>query len=369
MHAVALRYLDQVARSGSMRRAAELLRVSSSAINRQILKLEEEMGVSLFERRGNGVHLTPAGERIVRHARETLADWQRTQAEIGTLAGDIHGEAKMLSIRSLLIDVVPRAVMAVSRRHPHMSFRITHAEPAHSAEELRASDPDLALLFIDRRYRQYDIVARINAPLGAVMHPDHPLAKSKQVTLTDCARYPVILLRNPWILSATSETEFVRSGAQFRARVITNSLSVAKEVMKDGGGLGFFTVTGFIEEIQRGELVHVPLAVPRLAQMEIGLYLHRARGTSDHIRVLSEALQDQLRQLNDVLRDLPNRTATRPSSRRATQRGENSARTASVSAPRAGGGRRIATGAPDMRSGEPTRRRRPPFPSGPSSTS
>ena len=49
MHAAVLRYFDHVARLGSIRRAAEFLNVASSAVNRQILKLEEETGVVLFE--------------------------------------------------------------------------------------------------------------------------------------------------------------------------------------------------------------------------------------------------------------------------------------------------------------------------------
>ena len=62
MHATILRYLDQVAKTGSIRRAAEKMNVASSAVNRQILKLEDDLGVKIFERRGNGVRLTPAGE-------------------------------------------------------------------------------------------------------------------------------------------------------------------------------------------------------------------------------------------------------------------------------------------------------------------
>ena len=62
MHAAVLRYFDQVARLGSIRRAAEALHVASSAVNRQIIKLEAEIGTPLFERLRSGVRLTAAGE-------------------------------------------------------------------------------------------------------------------------------------------------------------------------------------------------------------------------------------------------------------------------------------------------------------------
>ena len=114
MHAVVLGYLDQVARVGSIRRAAEKLNIASSAVNRQILKLEAEIGVPIFERRGNGVRLTPAGEQLLRHTRNTLAEWRRTRSEISAISGDIRGEVRITAIPSLLVRVVPRAIEAIS---------------------------------------------------------------------------------------------------------------------------------------------------------------------------------------------------------------------------------------------------------------
>jgi DNA-binding transcriptional LysR family regulator len=81
MHTIVLRYLDQATRAGSIRRAAEQLNVPSSAVNRQILRLETEIGVPIFERRGNGVRLTPAGEVLLRQTRQTLVELRRARLE------------------------------------------------------------------------------------------------------------------------------------------------------------------------------------------------------------------------------------------------------------------------------------------------
>src|SRR5690606_29432906 len=129
MHAAVLRYVDQVARLGSIRRAAGVLNVASSAVNRQILKLEAQMGTALFERIGNGVRPTAAGELVIRHARDTLSKWQSVRTEISALAGDIHGEVRIVSIPSPLVSILPRALEATSRRHPHIVFRVVDASP------------------------------------------------------------------------------------------------------------------------------------------------------------------------------------------------------------------------------------------------
>ncbi|MBN9069927.1 MAG: LysR family transcriptional regulator [Rhizobiales bacterium] len=107
MHAAVLRYIDQVARMGSIRRAASALNVASSAVNRQILKLEADLGTPLFERVGNGVRPTVAGEFVIRHARDTLAKWQSTCLEVSALSGDIQGEVRVVTIPSPIVRLLP----------------------------------------------------------------------------------------------------------------------------------------------------------------------------------------------------------------------------------------------------------------------
>lgn len=294
MHASVLRYIDQVARLGSIRRAAAVLNVASSAVNRQILKLEADIGTPLFERIGNGVRPTAAGDYVIRHARETLARWQTVRSEISALAGDIHGEVRIVSIPAPLVRILPRAIEATARRHPHITFRVIDASPADHAEEMRARRPDIAILFVDRRHSGYDIVARIGMRIGAIMRPDHALASRSEVTLTDCAAYPVAMLSDPWILNAAAEAEFIHSGAQFRSVMLTNSLPMTKEVLRAGIGIGFFTPAGFIEELQSGELVHIPLAEPELSRSEIGVLIHRERQSWPAVRAVAKALIDEM---------------------------------------------------------------------------
>lgn len=295
MHASVLRYIDQVARLGSIRRAAGVLNVASSAVNRQILKLEADIGTPLFERIGNGVRPTAAGDYVIRHARETLARWQTVRSEISTLSGDIHGEVRIVSIPAPLVRILPRAVKATAGRHPHIRFRVVDASPAEHAEEMRARRPDVAVLFIDKRQSGYEVLAKLSLRMGAVMRPDHPLAGRRELSLTECAAHPVVMLNDPWILNFTAESEFTQSGAEFRSTVLTNSLQMTKEVIRSGIGLGFFTPLGFISELQAGELVHVPLVEPDLSHSEIGLLIHRERQSWPAVRAVAEALADEIR--------------------------------------------------------------------------
>ena len=80
-----LRYVDEVARAGSIRKAAEQLHVTASAVNRRVMDLEEELGAPLFERRPRGVRLTAAGELFVRYIREQTGDVERMRSQIEDL--------------------------------------------------------------------------------------------------------------------------------------------------------------------------------------------------------------------------------------------------------------------------------------------
>src|SRR5688500_3953688 len=87
LHAPALKYFDTVVRLGSIRKAAERLIVASSAINRQLLILEDTLGARLFEMLPRGVRLTPAGEVLIKHVRNTLRDFDVARSDIEDLKG------------------------------------------------------------------------------------------------------------------------------------------------------------------------------------------------------------------------------------------------------------------------------------------
>ena len=82
-----LLYFDQAIRAGSIRRAAESLKIASSAVNRQLLQLEDELGVELFERLPRGIRPTAAGEALLNYVRQWGRDEVQLQQELGRLQG------------------------------------------------------------------------------------------------------------------------------------------------------------------------------------------------------------------------------------------------------------------------------------------
>ncbi len=297
MHAVVLRYFDQVARQGSIRRAAEALNVASSAVNRQILRLEEEIGTQLFERLRSGVRLTAAGEVLLRHARETLSDFQRTRLEIASLSGTVTGHVRIVCLESLLLRFMPQVVGELVLAHPQLTLTVVGIDPGAAAEEMRSGRNDFGVLFMDRRMRGVDAASSFTTAIGAVMRPDHPLASRESLTFTDCARYPIIMLHDRWLLDLIMATEFAESGERLSPRIVSNSIDFMRRIIEKGLGIGFFTPIGFIDEIERGELVHVSLSEPLLAESAIAVLVPRGREPTLPARIAMETVRQRLAEL------------------------------------------------------------------------
>jgi len=141
-HLRILRYVDEVARTGSIRKAADQLNVTASAVNRRIMDLEEELGAQLFERRPRGVRLTAAGEVFVHYLREQDGGVERMKSQIEDLRGLRRGTVRIACSQALALDFLPREIAAFRARHPMVGFGVSVLDHEQAmtalAEKVRA---------------------------------------------------------------------------------------------------------------------------------------------------------------------------------------------------------------------------------------
>ena len=123
-HLRILRYVDEVARAGSIRKAADQLNVTASAVNRRIMDLEEELGSQLFERRPRGVRLTAAGEVFVHYLRQQDGDVERMKSQIEDLKGMRRGTVRIACSQALALEFLPREIGEFRKRHPLVAFDV-----------------------------------------------------------------------------------------------------------------------------------------------------------------------------------------------------------------------------------------------------
>jgi DNA-binding transcriptional LysR family regulator len=114
--------VDAVARHGSIRKAAEALNVAPSALNRQILDLETDLGSALFERLPRGMRPTAAGEIFLAYTRQAISELKTVASQVEELRGLVRGQVNVAAVESVVGDLLPSAIAQFQTAHPNVRF-------------------------------------------------------------------------------------------------------------------------------------------------------------------------------------------------------------------------------------------------------
>jgi DNA-binding transcriptional LysR family regulator len=189
-----LQYVDEVARAGSVRQAAERLHVAASAVNRRVQDIENELGTPIFERLPRGMRLTAAGELFVRYIRSRAADLDLVRSEIEDLAGLRRGSVRLIASQALAAELLPKAVASFRKMHPFVAFEVLIGDHVRAMQALRSFEADLALVFNPGPDADVHRIAEFEQSLRVMMHRSHPLARhAGPIRLRDCVDFPLAM--------------------------------------------------------------------------------------------------------------------------------------------------------------------------------
>lgn len=297
MHAVVLKYFLEVARCGSIRKAAQNLFVASSAVNRQILRLEDELGTELFDRVPTGIRLNAAGERLLQHVRGTLHDFHLMRTELDALKGERKGHVSVAAMDSLLIDFLPAAVEEFSENYPAVQYTVTSAMPSEVPERVVSGESDIGICYLGKLPAGLKVVATAPFPPGVVMASSHPLAKKTKLSFDDCRGHAFMQISRISPIHSVTLPAFSNFWDELEPTISCNSTPMVKRLLIAGRGISFFSKIGFIDELARGEVVWRPLANPAINQIKVGVVVPTHR-TLPHVTLqFVERITRRLKQL------------------------------------------------------------------------
>jgi DNA-binding transcriptional LysR family regulator len=280
LHSRLLKYLDEVSRLGSIRKAAGRLNVASSAINRQILALETELGAPIFERMPRRLRLTATGEVLIAHVRDTLKGHQRVEAQIEALKGLARGEATIATMNGLAAGPLPRFLSSLLDQHPRVHVRVRVLPLDAMANAVLTGEADMALTYNPPASPGLRTVASHDLTLGAVVSPKHPLTKRKPLRLTDCAEFPLAIADYSMTIRPVVDLAFSRANLPLHPTIETNSIEFMKRIAKSGQAITFLNPLDIVEDVAAGEVRHLPLDELDAHPLSLKL-LVRARGGLD----------------------------------------------------------------------------------------
>jgi len=275
MHARVLRYLDEVVRRGSIRKAAESLHVAPTAINRQILDLEAELGAPLFERINKRLRLTPLGEMVLAHVRQTLREYGALRGRIEEFKGVRRGEVALATTAGLAASLMPALVGDFRARYPGIVVRLLDLPVEAIAAAVAAGDVDLGLGYDLPDHAALRVLAGSDWGIGAVVAPGHPLAGAPSLLLADCVGHPLILPAPALSIRAILDEALARGGIAAAPAVESTSTALIQRLAAMGAGVALLNPLDVLEARQRGELVFVPLRDAHLRRQTLTLVARR----------------------------------------------------------------------------------------------
>jgi LysR family hydrogen peroxide-inducible transcriptional activator len=210
-----LKYLIAVAEMRHFGRAAQACFVSQPTLSGQVKKLEDQLGVTLFERTSKSVATTPAGEEIIRHARLALEHAEAIQAIAQAHRDPLAGPLRLGVIPTLSPYLMPLVLRPLKERYPKL--RVVLSEEITDVLLLRLRDHGIDAALIATPVEEADFTARalFDEPFW-IAHPrEHPLSEVAALTASDLARSDLLLLADGHCLA-----DQVRSvcGSQVAAR-------------------------------------------------------------------------------------------------------------------------------------------------------
>ena len=296
IHAAALLYFDAVRRGGSIREAARRLNVASSAVNRQILKLEAEVGVPLFERFPDGIKLTSAGEAMARHVLVVLQDLERARSDIEGLKGARVGHVTIAVVEGVCGALLPNVIQRMRERTPSVTVGAESMGSFAIPKAVLDGDADIGTAFALPRQAELRQVAMARFRLGAIMAPDHPLAGRSKVSLSTCFGYPVMMPSGDLSIVQSLAPAMARLSRSVQPIIRSSSIELMRESAKRGIGIAFQTRVGLEQDIADGRLVHIPLDADGPIWSDLGVYVRGGRALPATLDLTLHILTEELRE-------------------------------------------------------------------------
>lgn len=140
-----LRLLREVQLRGTLAEVAAALSFSPSSVSQQLAQLEREAGVTLLQKSGRRVQLTPQGELLATRAAQLLDGLEQAEAELATSLDAVVGTVRLAVFQSAAHAVIPTALTLLREEHPQLRVEIVEREPEEGLFDLAARDFDLVL--------------------------------------------------------------------------------------------------------------------------------------------------------------------------------------------------------------------------------
>jgi DNA-binding transcriptional LysR family regulator len=248
-----LEILQAIAETGSFTACGRRLHVSQSAISRQILLLEQELGEPLFLRVGRRVQMTPAAETLVQLGQRVFQDVRETVGAITDRTRTLRGTLRLAGGMTVCLYVFPTLLKHLRRVHPQLDLRLTVATGLRSVGEIRAGRVDAGLLTLPVEESDLVTMPVLSEELLVVTMPTHPLARRRRIQPEDLSGQPFVLFEAGSATRRVIDSFFVTERIEPTVVMDTENVEIIKAMVKIGLGISIVPYQAIAREVRAGQ--------------------------------------------------------------------------------------------------------------------
>jgi LysR family hydrogen peroxide-inducible transcriptional activator len=255
-----LRYFIAVAKHNHFRLAAEECHVSQPTLSQQLKKLEEFLGVKLFERTNKQVIITPIGKKILHHA-HLILDHRRQIEHIAEGTSDpLNTSITLGLIPTVAPYYLPNIMCRLQEQAPNLTVYLREEQTATLLKKLTQGDIDVAILALPVDNEHLVCVPLFEEPFLLTVAPQHPLSDKHHVTLEDLKNQPLLLLDDGHCLRDqildVCALAHVNEHPSFRA----TSLETLRYMIRSNAGITLMPNMAYRDD---DRLVYIPFTEPQ----------------------------------------------------------------------------------------------------------
>lgn len=229
-----LRYFLSVAETEHLTQSAQALFVTQSTLSHGLRQLEEELGVTLFDRVGRGLKISQAGLAFKGYVGRAVQELEAGRMALGQLNGLQAGSLTVGVIPTFMDTLVPSAVARFSARYPGIRISIRDLRADLIEEQLMAGQLDVGIAFHPTEREDIDAEHLFTEQLQLLLSPGHPLARRRSVPMRLLHELPLCLLPRSFATRRMLDDAFRAAGIAPEVRVEMESVSALIAACESG---------------------------------------------------------------------------------------------------------------------------------------